>query len=466
MITSEYDPSTPPSADSLPDPRDFYEEAGIRDLAGFYAERFTTGGVFDACYFNPLDRFHMQFARTMWVYDNVREGSSLLDIGCGEGLLALLKRKGVRLAGVDLSPQLAEVARRNGYDEVRVAPLVPLPFPDAAFDYVASLDVLGHIEFAGKDELLREIKRVMRPGGTTLHGIECFDAVRFISYETMSEAERAAFVGIDGHIGLETEAETGARFARHFEHVSWESRYTLCMSSEEFIKQAERYGRPYEEDFLDYLRGLSFRERRAFDMAMGYVFAKVSDLHIKLPDSGLYMLLKASERPLGSFYNEHRERAALLGTGAADDAGGSPTLCLDRSPRARFDEGWYAANDLPPVARWMGERGRIYFTAPRVSKLRLALTTHIPDLHARPLRLDMSLDGVRCASLSLVEYGWLEIELMPAAQPDGNPHEPPTQSSHIFEITAARTWQPARADATSTDDREISIAVCNTEVFL
>lgn len=58
---------------------------------------------------------------------------------------------------------------------------------------------------------------------------------------------------------------------------------------------------PFEADFLDYLRGLSFTERRAFDMAMGYVFGKISDLGIRLPKSGLYMFLKASEVPLGPF---------------------------------------------------------------------------------------------------------------------------------------------------------------------
>ena len=46
----------------------------------------------------------------MWIYDNVRRGSSVLDLGCGEGVLALLKRKDVYLAGVDLSPDLVEMA--------------------------------------------------------------------------------------------------------------------------------------------------------------------------------------------------------------------------------------------------------------------------------------------------------------------------------------------------------------------
>jgi len=54
---------------------DLLKFAGINDVARFYLDRFFTGGVFDAGYFDAIDRFDMKFARTMWVYDNVRRGS-------------------------------------------------------------------------------------------------------------------------------------------------------------------------------------------------------------------------------------------------------------------------------------------------------------------------------------------------------------------------------------------------------
>src|SRR5687768_493953 len=103
--------------------------------------------------------------------------------------------------------------------------------------------------------------------------------------------------------------------------MSWEPRYALCLSSEEFIKQSDKYGLSFESDFLDYLRGLSFKERRAFDMAMGYVFGKISDLDLSLPKSGLYVFLKASDKPLGRFYNEHRDRRALYPTAQTNGDG-------------------------------------------------------------------------------------------------------------------------------------------------
>src|SRR5688500_14826719 len=187
---------------------DLYQRAGI-DPAEFYLTKFVSDEVLDARYFKALDRFDIRFARTMWIYDNVRAGSSVLDLGCGAGMLALLKRKGVALTGVDLSSECSLAARRNGYDVTATSELTRLPFPEHSFDYVVSLDVLGHVGFEEKDAVLTEIKRVLRPEGVTLHGIECVDPAAQRSYDEMSAEELRKFVDIDGHVGLEEEQEHG-----------------------------------------------------------------------------------------------------------------------------------------------------------------------------------------------------------------------------------------------------------------
>jgi cyclopropane fatty-acyl-phospholipid synthase-like methyltransferase len=469
---------------------DLYQRAGVEDLAEFYRTKFVSDEVLDARYFRALDRFDIRFARTMWVYDNVRAGSTVLDLGCGAGVLALLKRKGVTLTGVDLSPECALAARRNGYDLTCAAALTRLPFTDASFDYVVSLDVLGHVVFEEKDAVLREVRRVLRPEGVTLHGIECTDRRAQKSYAEMTGEELRRFVSIDGHVGLEEEQEHAARFRRFFREVACEPRYALCLASDEFVKQRDEYGLPFEPDFVEYLRGLSFAERRAFDMAMGYVFGKISDLHIRLPKSGLYVLVKASDAPLGPFYNEHRDRSALFNADAADahatgdkvsddvpragitdnkpragvtDNGPRKgvdaerrTRCLDRA--AEFDDGWYEPNMLPPVARWMKERGGLRFRAHRLSALRLDLTTHMPDLDARPLGLALSLNGRRVCALSLFRHGWLELTLEV-------PGDLSTAGDYELQLRADRTWQPRPTDAENRDDRELSIAVCNIEAL-
>ena len=431
---------------------DLYTRAGIADVAEFYRTKFVSDEVLDARYFNPLDRFDMRFARTMWVYDNVRAGSTVLDLGCGAGMLALLKRKGVVLTGVDVSPECVLASRRNGYDLALTAKLSHLPFADQSFDYVVSLDVLGHVGFEEKDAVLGEVKRVLRPGGVTMHGIECTDRSSQKDYDEMSAAELRRFIEVDGHVGLEEEQEHGERFRRFFQHVAWEPRYTLCLSSEEFLKQADDYGLSFEDDFLDYLRGLSFKERRAFDMAMGYVFGKVSDLNIALPKTGLYVLLKASDALLGPFYNEHRDRSGLFPGETSDSL-----PCLDRNSSVTFDDGWYEPNLLPPIARWMGERGRVKFRAPTISEIAFDLTTHMPDLRTNPLTLEVRLNGARLSHFSLFSHSWLNLRVpVPAPLTAGGEFE--------LEIRADRTWQPRPTNDASRDDRELSIAVCNIEV--
>lgn len=271
----------------------------------------------------------------------------------------------------------------------------------------------------------------------------------------MSEEELLRFISVDGHIGLEDEEGNATRFKSFFAHVETEPRYVLNLSCDEFIKQHDRYGMPLDADFIDYLRNLSFNERRAFDMAMGYVFGKISDLHVKLPNNGLYLLLKASNTVSEPLYNAHRDRSDLFMSNVDKDERG--TICVDRCSRATFDNGWYPANDLPPIARWMGRRAGMKLEVGAVSKIRLDLTTHMPDLAANPLGLEFLVNGISLCSISLFKYGWLELEM-------DVPNIIVRENEKLnLEIRADRTWQPDQYDSASADNRELSIAVCNIE---
>ena len=101
---------------------------------------------------------------------------SMLDLGAGMGGLsvALLLRygeMGLRLQAMDYNPDYCKIARlraaRYGLRiSIAVAAGERLPYPDAAFDLVTCLDVLEHVEDA--EAVLREMKRVLKPGGTVL----------------------------------------------------------------------------------------------------------------------------------------------------------------------------------------------------------------------------------------------------------------------------------------------------------
>jgi hypothetical protein len=131
--------------------------------------------------------------------------------------------------------------------------------------------------------------------------------------------------------------------------------------------------------------------------------------------------------------------------------------CLDRSPDAIFDDGWFEPNLLPPIARWMGQRGRVNFHASNVSEIRLDLTTHLPDLAARPLGLEILLNGERLCACSLRRYGWLELRILVPEALAGSE----TSNEFELELRADRTWQPRPNEGETRDDRELSVAVCN-----
>ncbi len=93
-----------------------------------------------------------------------RDGSLLLDLACGAGLLAPhVAPLGHRHVGLDLSPTALPQARDHGVRVVR-GDVTRLPFPDAVADVVVAGEVLEHVtDLAGT---VREACRVLRPGGT------------------------------------------------------------------------------------------------------------------------------------------------------------------------------------------------------------------------------------------------------------------------------------------------------------
>lgn len=92
--------------------------------------------------------------------DSLPEGTRILDVGCGEGLLVEEYRaRGFQILGADLNYE-SEIVRR--------ADLNQLPFEDAAFDVVLALDVIEHLQFSEQSRAIQEIERILVPGGRFL----------------------------------------------------------------------------------------------------------------------------------------------------------------------------------------------------------------------------------------------------------------------------------------------------------
>lgn len=100
-------------------------------------------------------------------------GARLLDLGCGTGTLTLQLASaypGARVLGVDvdaagLAIAAGKAARAGAAIELRQSDARRLSFDDDSFDTVVSSLFFHHLSGAGKREVLREVRRVLRPGG-------------------------------------------------------------------------------------------------------------------------------------------------------------------------------------------------------------------------------------------------------------------------------------------------------------
>ena len=96
-----------------------------------------------------------------------RHKASALDVGCGVGTFHPFMR-GVfrRLCGADVSAaSVAEARRANPDVEYETYDGKVLPYGDTTFDLVTAICVLHHVPPAQRVGFLREMRRVVRPGG-------------------------------------------------------------------------------------------------------------------------------------------------------------------------------------------------------------------------------------------------------------------------------------------------------------
>lgn len=128
-----------------------------RELMMLYNE---TASVYDRRYEGIQKHKHRWILRYL-----PRRMGSVLDVGCGSGLLLeLLRPLSARLVGIDFSERMIRLARER-VPEARLvlADAESLPFTDGSFDVVVSATVIQNAP--SPERVLNEIARVLRKGG-------------------------------------------------------------------------------------------------------------------------------------------------------------------------------------------------------------------------------------------------------------------------------------------------------------
>jgi len=104
---------------------------------------------------------------------DLRRKEKILDVGCGTGMLSSRLAKvsdGIVIRGVDVGPRMITVAenRVRGHHlnvEYTVGTAVKLPYSDGQFDVVSSCLLFHLLQDSEKELALREISRILKPGG-------------------------------------------------------------------------------------------------------------------------------------------------------------------------------------------------------------------------------------------------------------------------------------------------------------
>jgi len=112
-------------------------------------------------------------------YISRKSENKILDVGCGTGSMFSLLRNYGSVWGIDASSTAVSYARRRGIaNAVSQAFAEKMPFPNNYFDIVVCFDVLYHQWIGDEGAVVREMKRVLKPGGILILKEPAYDWLR------------------------------------------------------------------------------------------------------------------------------------------------------------------------------------------------------------------------------------------------------------------------------------------------
>ncbi|MFC7114078.1 class I SAM-dependent methyltransferase [Natronoarchaeum sp. GCM10025703] len=198
-----------------------------------------------------MEQRHWHTARHVLSRMPVEEGDTVLDLGCGSGYAARALREAGgadRAYGLDGSPEMVTNAREYTDDDsvgFLIGDFGDLPFADDSVDHVFSMEAFYYA--TDPVETLREIKRILRPGGTFYCAVNYYEEnVHSHEWQEFIEIEmtrwdrdeyRAAFREAGLHVAGQDnvpDRETEIPATSEFPTEEWQTRDAMVERYREF----------------------------------------------------------------------------------------------------------------------------------------------------------------------------------------------------------------------------------------
>ena len=132
---------------------------------------------------------------------------TILDAGCGTGYnIHHYEKAGHTVFAFDIAEPAIAFVRRRGFRKVARASVVEIPYQSGTFDFAYCMDVLDELPLDQSEGAMREIQRVLKPGGAFLLRVPAFNWMRSShddQFDTVHRYTRSELEAMLSRAGLE-----------------------------------------------------------------------------------------------------------------------------------------------------------------------------------------------------------------------------------------------------------------------